>query len=219
MPHIAKRLEEIRATLPEGTTLVAVSKYHPVEAIAEAYACGQRVFGESRAQELLAKREQLPADIEWHFIGHLQRSSVKYIAPFITLIHAVDTPRLLCEINKQAARHQRVIDCLLELHVAAEETKHGFSVADCEAYLDGNEWRELPNVRICGLMCMATNTDDTQRIRSDFHTACECFQRVKQRHFSQAPHFRICSWGMTDDYRIALEEGSTMMRIGSGIFG
>lgn len=219
MSHIAQRLEEIRAGLPAGVSLVAVSKYHPAEAIAEAYACGQRIFGENRAQELLAKRQQLPADIEWHFIGHLQRSSVKYIAPFVTLIHAVDTPQLLLEINKQAARCRRVIDCLLQLHVAAEETKHGFSIADCEALLAGDEWRKLQNVRICGLMCMATHTDDTQRIRSDFHTAHECFCRMKAAHFAQAPHFRTCSWGMTDDYPIAIEEGSTTVRIGSGIFG
>lgn len=219
MSHIAQNLKETRAALPAGVTLVAVSKYHPAEAIAEAYACGQRIFGESRAQELLAKRQQLPADIEWHFIGHLQRSSVKYIAPFISLIHAVDTPQLLNEINKQAARCQRVIDCLLQLHVAAEETKHGFSIADCEDFLAGNGWRELQNVRICGLMCMATHTDDAQRIHSDFHAAYECFRRVKETHFAQAPHFRICSWGMTDDYPIAIQEGSNTVRIGSGIFG
>ena len=218
MGHIAKNISEIRASLPPTTQLVAVSKYYPTEAVAEAYAAGQRIFGESRAQEIREKAEALPKDIEWHFIGHLQPNKVKYIAPFISLIHAVDTPKLLAEINRQAEKHGRVIPCLLQLHVAAEETKYGFTPDEAWQFLESGEWRNCPNAQISGVMCMATNTDDEARIRADFHTAHEFFLRAKSAFFASAPHFNQCSWGMSDDYPIAIAEGCTLVRIGSKIF-
>jgi len=218
-PTLTERLNEVRAALPADVTLVAVSKYHPAEAVAEAYAAGQRVFGESRAQELLAKREALPADVEWHFIGHLQPNKVKYIAPFVALIHAVDSEKLLREIEKQGARCGRVIDCLLQLHVAQEESKFGFAPAELEAFLESGVWRQMEHVRLCGLMCMASNTDNAEQVRGEFRLARRVFLEAKRTWFSREAAFRICSWGMSGDYPIALEEGSTMVRVGSAIFG
>lgn len=219
MNEITLNLQEVRSTLPPHVRLVAVSKFHPVERLQEAYDAGQRIFGESRAQELCAKQEVLPADIEWHFIGHLQPNKVKYIAPFVALIHAVDSAKLLREIEKQAAKAGRCVDCLLQLHVAAEETKFGFSPDECRALLSDGEWREMQHVRISGLMCMATNTDDEERIRQDFRTAARLFDEIKQAYFADAPSFAIRSWGMSDDYPLAIDEGSNMVRIGSRIFG
>jgi pyridoxal phosphate enzyme (YggS family) len=218
MGHIAKNISEIRASLPPTTQLVAVSKYYPTEAVAEAYAAGQRIFGESRAQELREKSEALPKDIEWHFIGHLQPNKVKYIAPFISMIHAVDTPKLLAEINRQAEKCERTIPCLLQLHVAAEETKYGFSLDECEAFLQSGEWRNYPCAHIVGIMCMATNTDDEVRIESDFSRAHAFFLDARQRFFADDADFGVCSWGMSDDYQLALKHGSTHVRIGSRIF-
>jgi pyridoxal phosphate enzyme (YggS family) len=218
MSTISENLQQIRRDLPEQTTLVAVSKYYPVEAIEEAYAAGQRVFGESRVQELREKAERLPKDIQWHFIGHLQPNKVKYIAPWVSLIHAVDTPKLLAEINRQGERCQRVIPCLLQLHVAAEETKYGFTPEECLQLLQDRQWRSMPYVKISGVMCMATNTDDDDRIRQDFKTAHCFFKQVKEQYFAQDEAFKICSWGMSDDYPLALEEGSTHIRIGTKIF-
>lgn len=218
MSTISENLQQIRRDLPEQTTLVAVSKYYPVEAIEEAYAAGQRVFGESRVQELREKAERLPKDIQWHFIGHLQPNKVKYIAPWVSLIHAVDTPKLLAEINRQGERCQRVIPCLLQLHVAAEETKYGFTPDECLQLLEEGLWRTMPYVKISGVMCMATNTDDEGRIRDDFKTAHHFFKQVKEQYFAHDNDFKICSWGMSDDYPIALEEGSTHIRIGTKIF-
>ncbi len=220
MSTLPSRLEAIRATLPEsGVSLVAVSKFHPAEAIAEAYAAGQRIFGESRAQEVREKHAQLPKDIEWHFIGHLQPNKVKYIAPFVSLIHAVDSLKLLREIDRQAARCGRVIPCLLQLHVAQEETKFGFTPEECLSLLDDGEWRTLKHVQICGLMCMASNVDDEAQIRTEFRRANTLFAEIKSRHFADDESFRIRSWGMSDDYPLAIAEGSTMIRIGSKIFG
>lgn len=219
MTEIQRRLSETMAGLPGNVTLVAVSKFHPVSSLKEAYDGGARIFGESRAQELVAKHEVLPTDIEWHFIGHLQPNKVKYIAPFISLIHAADSHKLLLEIDKQARRCDRVIPCLLQLHVAQEETKFGFTVDECRAYLESGEWRELHHVNICGLMCMASNTDDENRIRRDFHTAYEFYKETKSLYFSDRPEFCERSWGMSGDYKIAIEEGSTMVRIGTHIFG
>lgn len=218
MGYIAKNISEICATLPPMTQLVAVSKYHPIEAVAEAYAAGQRVFGESRAQELREKAEVLPKDIEWHFIGHLQPNKVKYIAPFISLIHAVDTSKLLAEINRQAEKCGRIIPCLLQLHVAAEETKYGFTPDEAWQFLESSEWRNYPNAQISGVMCMATNTDDENRIRHDFQVAHNFFLRAKSEFFATTSSFSHCSWGMSDDYPIAISEGSTLVRIGSKIF-
>ncbi len=218
MPTIADNLSYVRTTLPAEATLVAVSKYFSADAIAEAYAAGQRHFGESRVQELREKQAVLPSDIAWHFIGHLQPNKVKYIAPYITLIHAVDTPKLLAEIHRQAEKCGRRIPCLLQLHVAAEETKYGFTIEECEQFLASGEWRNFPNAHIVGVMCMATNTDDEARIISDFDSAHAFFLKAKQTYFAEDTDFKVCSWGMSDDYALALCHGSTHVRIGSRIF-
>ena len=212
-------LQEIKADIRPGVELVAVSKYHPAEAIRQAYAAGQRAFGESRVQELQAKRQELPNDIEWHFIGHLQPNKVKYIAPYISLIHAVDSFKLLLEIEKQAAKVGRIIPCLLELRVAQEATKYGFTPAECTAMLAEGQWRNLHHVKLCGIMCMASHTDATAQIRQEFHTAYSYFQEVKARFFADAPAFCQRSWGMSHDYHLAMDEGATMVRVGTGIFG
>lgn len=213
------RLNEVLSSLPEGVRLVAISKYHPNEYIEEAYAEGQRIFGESHEQELRQKVETLPHDILWHFIGHLQTNKVKYIAPYITMIEAVDSLKLLREIDKQAAKNERVIDVLLELHIAAEETKYGLTPDACRALLADGEWRQLEHVRICGLMMMASNVDDEEQIRSEFRIARQLFDELKAQYFADAPWFCERSWGMSHDYPIAVEEGSTMVRIGTTIFG
>lgn len=212
-------LNEVRATVKQGVELVAVSKFHPAVLIKEAYDQGQRIFGESRVQELQAKHEALPADIQWHFIGHLQPNKVKYIAPYISLIHAVDSYKLLAEINKQAAKHDRVIPCLLELHIAQEESKYGFTPEACTALLEDGAWRALKNVQIAGLMCMASNTPDMVQVRSEFHQARVYFDELKQRFFADDPHFRERSWGMSHDYDVAMDEGATLVRVGTAIFG
>lgn len=212
-------LKEVKATIKPGVELVAVSKFHPAEVIQEAYDEGQRIFGESRAQELREKQATLPADIEWHFIGHLQPNKVKYIAPYISLIHAVDSLKLLNEINKQAAKHNRVINCLLELRVAQEATKYGMTPDECLALLESDEWRELKNVQIAGMMCMASNTDNRAQIRQEFQRARACFDEAKTRFFANDPAFCQRSWGMSEDYDIAMEEGATLVRIGTAIFG
>ncbi len=219
MNRIAEAIKEIKAELPEGTRLVAVSKYHPGCDIEEAYEAGQRIFGESLVQELQVKVGLLPEDIEWHFIGHLQRNKVKYIAPYVALIHSVDSPRLLEEISRQGLKCGRRIPCLLELHVAQEETKSGWPPEECEEYLTSEEWKALKGVEIRGLMCMATNTDDEAQIAREFDTAHALFLRLRSTVFKDEPSFRECSWGMSDDYHIALRHGSTLVRVGSKIFG
>lgn len=212
-------LNEVRRSLPEGVRLVAVSKFHPAEYIEAAYQEGQRIFGESHEQEMSRKVNELPDDIRWHFIGHLQTNKVKYIAPYISMIDAVDSLKLLKEIQKQAAKNDRVIDVLLELHIAEEETKYGLTPDACRQLLDEGEWREMTNVRICGLMMMASNVDDDEQIRREFMTARRFFDEVKERYFADADYFRERSWGMSDDYPIAVECGSTMVRVGTKIFG
>lgn len=216
---IAENLNSVRATLKEGVELVAVSKYHPVEELQEAYDAGQRVFGESHVQEMVAKHEVLPQDIRWHFIGHLQTNKVKYMAGFVSLIHSVDSLKLLKEIDKQARKVGRRIDVLLQLHVAEEETKFGFSFDEVLAMLDGEEWRTMEGVRIVGLMAMATNTDDEGQIANEFEAVRGLFDVVKSRFFSEEPSFREISMGMSGDYLIAQEHGSTLVRVGSMIFG
>lgn len=216
---IANRLREVTDSLPQGVRLVAVSKFHPAEYVKEAYDAGQRVFGESREQELSRKVEVLPKDIEWHFIGHLQTNKVKYIAPYISMVDAVDSLKLLKEINKQAAKHDRVIDVLLELHIAQEATKYGLTIDACRQLLDDGEWRNLNNVRICGLMMMASNTDDENQIRSEFIQAADFFDEVKAKYFADSAAFCQRSWGMSHDYKIAVECRSTMVRVGTTIFG
>ncbi len=216
---VRAQLRKVLGDLPDGVRLVAISKYHPKEYIEAAYAEGQRVFGESHEQELRQKHETLPKDIEWHFIGHLQTNKVKYIAPYVTMIEAVDSLKLLREIDKQAARNDRIIDVLLELHIAEEESKYGLEPDECRQLLDDGEWRKMEHVRICGLMMMASYVDDEKQIRSEFHQARSLFDEFKNTYFSDQPAFRERSWGMSHDYPIAVEEGSTMVRVGTAIFG
>ncbi len=216
---VAANLRAVRSSLPEDVKLVAVSKFHPAEYIEAAYAAGQRVFGESHEQELAKKQEVLPKDIEWHFIGHLQTNKVKYIAPYISMVDAVDSMKLLKEINKQAAKHDRVINVLLELHIAEEATKYGFTLDACREMLEAGEWRELRNVKLCGLMMMASNVDDKAQIKSEFDTAAAFFDEVKARYFADDDSFCERSWGMSGDYGIAVKCRSTMVRVGTAIFG
>lgn len=212
---IAERLKKLKSELPENVTLVAVSKTHSVESIWEAYQEGQRVFGENKVQELTAKVSQLPEDIEWHLIGHLQTNKVKYIAPFVRMIHSVDSLKLLQEINKQALKNGRVMDCLLQVHVAKEESKFGFDAEECKQVLFSAELGEMKGIHICGLMGMATNSSNEALIREEFSSLRMLFQECCNRGAS----LKILSMGMSSDYRIAIEEGSTMVRIGSTLFG
>ena len=212
-------LREVLGNLPEGVRLVAISKFHPNEYIEAAYEEGQRVFGESHEQELAKKVESLPKDIEWHFIGHLQTNKVKYIAPYIAMVEAVDSLKLLTEVNKQAAKHDRVIKVLLELHIAEEETKYGLTLDACRQLLEEGEWREMKNVEICGLMMMASHVDDESQIASEFDTAARFFDEVKVKYFADQDSFCERSWGMSHDYQIAVKHGSTMVRVGTTIFG
>ena len=212
-------LRKVLGNLPDGVRLVAISKYHPNEYMQAAYDEGQRIFGESHEQELRQKHTSLPQDIQWHFIGHLQTNKVKYIAPYVTMIEAVDSLKLLREIDKQAERCGRTIDVLLELHIAEEETKYGLTPDACRQLLADGEWRQLKHVRICGLMMMASFVDDEAQIRSEFRQGHELFDELKARYFADAPYFRERSWGMSHDYPIAVEEGSTMVRVGTTIFG
>lgn len=216
---VAGNLHKVLADLPEGVRLVAVSKFHPNEYLQAAYDEGQRIFGESHEQELSKKQATMPDDIQWHFIGHLQTNKVKYIAPYIDMIEAVDSIKLLKEINKQAAKHDRVIDVLLELHIAQEATKYGLTIDACRQLLDDGEWRNLNNVRICGLMMMASNTDDENQIRSEFMQAADFFDEVKAKYFADSAAFCQRSWGMSHDYKVAVECRSTMVRVGTTIFG
>ena len=219
MFDVAKNLHEVLDTLPDGVKLVAISKFHPKEYIEAAYREGQRIFGESHEQELAGKVENLPKDIEWHFIGHLQTNKVKYIAPYISMIEAVDTVKLLKEINKQAAKYNRVINVLLELHIAEEESKYGFTPDACREFLKSGEWRELKNVHISGLMMMASNVEDREQIRKEMTFASNLFDELKATYFSDDPEFKERSWGMSHDYPIAVECHSTMVRVGTAIFG
>lgn len=219
MTDVERNLKGVLADLPHGVRLVAVSKFHPASAIEEAYRAGQRIFGESREQELSEKHQVLPKDIEWHFIGHLQTNKVKYIAPFISLIHAVDTFKLLSEIDKQAAKNGRIIPCLLEIHIAREESKYGFTFDSCREMLAQGAWKELKHIAISGVMGMATNTDDTAEIEREFCSLKSFFDELKAEYFSTSDTFREISMGMSHDYLSAIGCGSTMVRVGSKIFG
>ena len=216
---VRESIRQILSELPEGVKLVAVSKFHPNDYIEAAYQEGQRVFGESREQELAKKVVSLPQDIEWHFIGHLQTNKVKYIVPYISMIEAVDSLKLLKEINKQAEKCNRDVDVLLELHLAKEETKSGFDLDECRALLESGEWRQLSHVHICGLMMMASFVDDEKQIREEMMQASNFFDEVKEKYFHDDPLFCERSWGMSHDYQIAIECHSTMVRIGTSIFG
>ena len=216
---IQANLKEVLDQLPEGVRLVAVSKFHPNEAIEEAYKVGQRIFGESREQELSTKYETLPKDIEWHFIGHLQTNKVKYIAQYIAMIHAVDSYKLLAEIDKQAAKYNRVIPCLLEIHIAQEESKYGFTFDTCRQMLEEGGWKQLKHVCIAGVMGMGTNTDDEKEVEKEFRSLADFFKSLKQDYFSQTDSFKEISMGMSHDYQIAIKCGTTLVRVGSKIFG
>ncbi|CCZ48636.1 YggS family pyridoxal phosphate-dependent enzyme [Mediterranea massiliensis] len=216
---IAESIRQIRSELPAGVRLVAVSKFHPNEAIEEAYRAGQRIFGESKVQEMTAKHDSLPQDIEWHFIGHLQTNKVKYIVPYVALIHGIDSFKLLAEVDKQAAKVGRRVDCLLQLHIAREETKFGFSFDECRQMLAEGQWRQLQHVRLCGLMGMATNTDNTTQIKEEFESLSQFFREVKATWFADDDAFRELSMGMSHDYHEAIAAGSTLVRVGSKIFG
>lgn len=219
MSTIQANLKEVLAGLPEGVRLVAVSKYHPVETLEEAYAAGQRIFGESHVQEMTQKYETLPKDIEWHFIGHLQTNKVKYMAPYVAMIHAIDSYKLLAEVDKQAAKAGRIIPCLLQIHVAQEETKFGFTFDECRQMLDAGDWRDLGHIQLSGIMGMASNVDDEGQIRNEFHSLSTFFQEVRQTYFPDSESFKELSMGMSHDYPLAVEEGSTLVRVGSKIFG
>ena len=216
--RIGEKIKAVCATLPKGVTLIAVSKYHPAEAVQAAYDAGQRDFGESKAQDLTAKFTVLPKDINWHFIGHLQTNKVKYIAPFVHLIHSIDSYKLLLEVNRQGAKAGRRIPCLLQIHIAQEETKFGLTPQECHELLAQSEWRMLKNIELCGIMCMASNTDDTEQIASEFSQAQQLFNEIKERYFADNERFCIISAGMSDDYPIAIAHGSTHIRLGSSIF-
>ena len=219
MYDVANNLHKVLGTLPDGVKLVAISKFHPNEYIEAAYQEGQRLFGESQVQELSRKVDTLPNDIEWHFIGHLQTNKVKYIAPYISMIEAVDSLKLLKEIDKQAAKHNRIINVLLELHIAEEESKYGFSPDACRELLTNGEWKELKNVHISGLMMMASNVDDREQIKREMTLAADLFDDLKEKYFADDSAFKERSWGMSHDYDIAVECRSTMVRVGTTIFG
>lgn len=216
---IQANLQEVLDNLPNNVRLVAVSKFHPKEAIESAYAVGQRIFGESKVQELQDKQEALPKDIEWHFIGHLQTNKVKYIVPYIALIHAVDSYKLLAEINKQAAKINRIIPCLLEIHIAEEDSKYGFTMDTCREMFEKGEWKLLDHVSIAGVMGMATNTDDSNQISQEFESLHQFFNELKSTYFADSDSFKEISMGMSHDYPLAVQAGSTLVRVGSHIFG
>ncbi|GAB4041235.1 YggS family pyridoxal phosphate-dependent enzyme [Spirosoma gilvum] len=215
---IAEAIHQIEGSLPDNAKLIAVTKTKPVALLREAYVAGCHRFGENKVQEMVEKQPQLPADIEWHLIGHLQSNKVKYIAPFVALIHSIDSLKLLQEVNKQATKHNRIINCLLQIYIADEETKFGLSPDEAEALLKAPELDMLSNIRLIGLMGLATNTDDEAQIRQEFRGLKQLFDRLAQIEHPFV-RFRELSMGMSGDYRIALEEGSTMIRVGSAIFG
>lgn len=217
MTDVIKNIESIRPLIPDGVRLVAVSKTKPAEMIQAAYSVGQRLFGENKALEMRDKHAQLPTDIEWHFIGHLQTNKIKYIISYVTLIHSIDSLSLLQAVNKEAAKHDRVVDCLLQFHIATEETKFGLDRAEADELMQ--HYAELPNVRIVGVMGMATNTDNKEQVRSEFRNLHSIFVDLKSKYFADRPEFKEVSMGMSHDWQIAVEEGSTLIRLGSTIFG
>ncbi|MEZ5194907.1 MAG: YggS family pyridoxal phosphate-dependent enzyme [Bacteroidales bacterium] len=216
---VRENLQYFLNEIPRGVTLVAVSKTKPVSDIMEAYQCGQRIFGENKVQELISKQPQLPEDIEWHLIGHLQTNKVKYIAPFVSLIESVDSLKLLKEINKQGAKINRTINCLLQFHIANESTKFGLDFQEAAGLLSSAEFTSMNYITICGVMGMATFTEDEEVVRGEFARLKTIFENLKNEFFQGVDSFKEISMGMSGDFRIAIEEGSTMVRIGSSIFG
>lgn len=217
--NISDNLKTLRKHIPENVQLVCVSKFHSSKEITAAYDVGERIFGESRVQELVEKQALLPQDIQWHFIGHLQTNKIKYITPFVTLIHGVDSLKLLNAINNQAAKNNRVISCLLQLHIAQEDTKFGLTKEELTILLNSNEFKQMKHVKIAGLMGMATFTDDEKQVEKEFSYLNETFQQIKIEYFSNEPAFKERSMGMSQDFRLAIKNGSTMVRIGTAIFG
>ncbi|MDY0254253.1 MAG: YggS family pyridoxal phosphate-dependent enzyme [Tenuifilaceae bacterium] len=216
---VAENLKNIKSIIPPHITLVAISKTHPPEVIMEAYNAGHRIFGENKVQEMISKQEVMPKDIQWHLVGHLQTNKVKYVAPFVSLIHSVDSAKLLKEINKCGAKNDRVIDCLLQVHIAEEDTKFGLSAQELDTMLSTPALAEYANVRVVGLMGMATFTDNMEQVRREFKGLADTFKNVKQKYFANQPSFNTLSMGMSGDFEVAIEEGSTMIRVGSRIFG
>lgn len=216
---IKENLNKVRATVPNDVTLIAVSKTKPVADLQEAYEAGQRIFGENKALEMRDKHQELPKDIQWHFIGHLQTNKIKYIAPFVSLIHSIDSISLLEAVNKEAVKNNRVIDCLLQFHIAKEDTKFGLDIEEAEEMLKSDSYKNLNNINIIGVMGMATFTDDVNQIRNEFKSLKNIFNILKERYFQDKESFKDISMGMSDDYPIAIEEGATMVRVGSKIFG
>ena len=216
---IKENLNIVRATVPSDVTLIAVSKTKPISDLQEAYDAGQRVFGENKALEMRDKYQVLPNDIQWHFIGHLQTNKIKYIAPFVTLIHSVDSVSLLEAVNKEAVKNNRVIDCLLQFHIAQEDTKFGLDMEEAKVLLESENFKSLKNVNIVGVMGMATFTNDVDQIRNKFKNLKDIFDTLKKGYFKDKDSFSEISMGMSDDYPIAIEEGATMVRVGSKIFG
>lgn len=216
---VSENLITIRKDIPEHVKLVAVSKTKPDQMVLDAYNVGQRIFGENKAQDLAAKHPELPQDIQWHFIGHLQTNKVKYIAPFVSMIEAVDSLKILEEINRQAQKYNRVITCLLQFHIAEEETKFGLDIEEAKAILESDEYGKMRNIKIAGVMGMATYTEDDDQVRREFRSLKNIYRQLKVTFFSEDTDFREISMGMSGDYKIAIEEGSTIVRIGSLIFG
>jgi hypothetical protein len=219
MASIKENLEKVTAQLPNGVRLVAVSKFHPVEELAEAYEAGQRLFGENRAQELIAKAPQLPEDIRWHFIGHLQKNKVRAIMPHVSVIESVDSVKLLSLIEKEAARIDRTVDVLLQLHVAQEETKSGFSIDEVLEAGEAGELTCYPHVRVCGVMAMASLTDDMEQVAQEFDLVRRTYLTLKDGPFDESEDFNELSMGMSDDWQVAVKYGATLVRIGTAIFG
>lgn len=219
MANIAENIKLLQSTLPANVSLVAVSKFHPVDALMQAYNAGQRVFGESRAQELVQKASAMPSDVEWHFIGHLQTNKLKMVVPLVKMIHSIDSEKLLIAVNEEATKVNKIVNVLLEVHVAQEETKFGFSEAEFHEIAESGLLDSLKNVRVCGVMGMATNTDDEDEIRVEFMKIHSIFKALKKGVMAQCEWFKEISMGMSDDWHIAIDEGSTMVRIGSSIFG
>jgi len=216
---IASNISKLKSELPDSVRLVAISKTKSIEEIFEAYNAGQRCFGENKAQELLAKKDALPADIEWHFIGHLQTNKIKYIVPFVSMIQSVDSVKLMTAINKEAAKIGKTVNCLLQLYIAEEETKFGFDMDELTSVFESQTLNNMNNVRICGVMGMASFTDNINQVRKEFAYLKECFDKLKTEYFNESSAFNEISMGMSDDYKIAIETGSTMVRIGGMVFG
>lgn len=216
---IQENLNIVRATIPSDVTLIAVSKTKPVSDLQEAYEAGQRIFGENKALEMRDKHQSLPDDIQWHFIGHLQTNKIKYIAPFVTLIHSIDSLSLLEAVNKEALKNNRIIDCLIQFHIAQEDTKFGMDLEEAKALLKSEDYKNMNNIRVVGVMGMATFTDDAAQVRNEFETLKNIFDNLKENCFKNIDYFKEISMGMSDDYPIAIEEGATMVRVGSKIFG